>query len=250
MAKGIQFKMIAKGILYGFFLRILFDQVNNFMELQNFKKNVVERIQQQCLTCDQQCPTCLPKEVFVDQKQFVQQAYKPKGMYEVTRWMLFDDVSVYDIINEEPKITITGHWKDEIKVMTQLSMMYINHNRLLGQKWSLVKLHNGLMKTDSMRGTEFLIDVITVPQKGQPKKEDYKLFRVHLVHPLEPIDRAQLKIVKVEATPLITLVVPTSQVKHDTLFHSVSCIMCGNKENQFARYAPEKCVPQDSYINT
>nr|CAB3232248.1 Not6 protein [Phallusia mammillata] len=205
---------IIGGILLGFFSRIVYEQVASTTRLTNKKSLSLAQDQQDanCPPCQQEvCPKCLPESVTGTVPTDALPVYKPKGMYEVTRWLYFDENNVYDIINEEPKVALNGHWREDIKAVSQVGLEYINANKMLGHSWALVSLKNGYMRTDSLRGTDYMLDLIVRPTTLNSTKSVYdRTFRVRMVHPFENIDNSRSISVRKEIQGKIKIIVPTS----------------------------------------
>nr|NP_001027609.1 Not6 protein [Ciona intestinalis]BAB00632.1 Not6 [Ciona intestinalis] len=207
--RGLNILRIMTGIMLGFLSRIAFEQLRGSTRLTvgTHMDNIKSL---DCPKCpiDDHCTLCEPTHV-KNPTENIPSAYKPKGMYEVTRWLQFDEHYVYDIINEEPKIPLVGHWLEEVRAVTHVAMDYINANRMLGQSWSLVKLHDGYLRRDALRGTEYILDVVV-----QPASHNFsyfineRMFRVNLVHPLKSMGEAEEVRVQRHVEGRLKIIVP------------------------------------------
>lgn len=198
-------KKILVGLFAGFFSRMVYHNI----------EKVINNNQSLCNPNDQcsgkHCSDCLPTKVEVVSKlnTHLAPAYKPKGMYEVTRWLLVDENYVYDIINEEPKVELKGVLKEAVKEATSISLQYINLNRMMGSTWSLQQLQNGYVRTDSKRGSDYILDLKVTPNtKNLPFAKTQHIFRVHLVHPFQSAEDLQLKSIKETTKTVINIVIP------------------------------------------
>lgn len=220
--KNPKIPRIIGGILLGFFSRIVYEQIASTTRLTSKKSASLAQDQQDaiCPPCQQEtCPKCLPSIVSGVLPTGALPAYKPKGMYEVTRWLYFDEDHVYDIINEEPKIVLNGHWREDMKAVSQVGLDYINANNMLGHSWALVALKNGYMRTDSLRGTDYMLDLIVRPTTVNSTKSVYeRTFRVRMVHPFENIDNSKSISVQREIQGKIKIIVPISYVSICNVF--------------------------------
>nr|XP_039249983.1 chondroitin sulfate synthase 1-like [Styela clava] len=128
------------------------------------------------------CPYCGPQKMTMENDGNIIDAYKPKGMYEITRWYYFDEAYLYDIINDEPKVKLAGSYYEETQAVTQVALEYINANNMLGKKWHLVGIENGYMRTDVFRGTDYILDVAVKSVEKYESESIHTTFRVRMVH--------------------------------------------------------------------
>ena len=210
--KQLRISYVAQGLFFGFLANILYQQSISFWSVHTAFS--AERIIQKCPPCNiPECPHCQPTKIELHDNETIKNFYKPQGMYEVTRWLYFDEKHIYDIINEEPKVKSNGYWKEEVKVTTQVGLDYVNKNKMLGQSWTLAKFQAGYTKTDSIRGTDFLLDLHAKSGKRTlPNPIKTNLFRIHMVHPLEQIRNSIFKSVKKITKEKITIITPLPQV--------------------------------------
>ena len=196
----------AKKILLAF----LFGCLSNFAyqhvrERASKQQPNEEQIDVQCTSCESQiCAFCPPVKIFLPVDNEISEPYKPKGMYEISRWLYFEEDQVYDIINEEPKHAIKGYWKEEIRSAIALGIKYIKINDILDKSWMFDKLKSGYMRTDGRRGTDLMLDLLFKSAGGETER--YKLFRVHLVHPFDPVQKARLQTVKKQSKRKTTII--------------------------------------------
>merc|ERR1712136_384188 len=175
--------------MMGFFCRIAYEQVFNVTELQEDGTTRVlnSLTESEKLGCSTYCTECGGTACSNLQVTFPNdaKAYKPKGMYEVVRWLHFDDQYVYDNINGKPKTPVTGHWKEEISAVSQVAVEYITASTR--QDWELHKLSNGYVKTDSVHGTQYLVD-LELKTRSASATSEVRSFRVHLNHPFANVE--------------------------------------------------------------
>ena len=228
------FKKVFAGIFIGFISRIIFKEFEKTRN-QNAKFN--------CMHCDEKkCPPCLPTKIHINNElnMHLHPAYKPKGMYEVTRWLLVDENFVYDIINEEPKIELKGALKKAIQEITSISLEYINLNRMMGKTWSLLQFQNGYVRTDSNRGTDYILDLkVAATEKNLTLPKSQQVFRVHLVHPFRSKQNFQLISIKDNLTAKVSIIIPIQQVCKlctDMDIFKNFFIISGNKQIQYHIY--------------
>lgn len=133
------------------------------------------------------CPFCGSKSVIANAgSREINNPYKPKGMYEITRWLYFDEENLYDIIDGEPVVQLVGGALEETKAVTQVALEYVNANRMLGKTWELLKLQNGYMRTDVLRGTDYILDLKVKSKEKYESESVQTTLRVRMVHPFEP----------------------------------------------------------------
>ena len=219
MARNINIKRMLAGILLGFFSRILYQQVENAASSaskEEFKENCLCHI-------DYLCPICEPMKAHTTDTS-LSIAFKPKGMYEVTRWQFLDEEHIFDIINEEPKIELKGVHKEDVKAAIETGMDYINVNQMMGQHWSLKRLQNGYMRSDARQGTDFMMDMVVHPTSRNYKNipasvVNERLFRVVLRHPLYQTESLKLESIYKHETKKIKIIIPAHLVS--TCFKSL-----------------------------
>uniref|UniRef100_H2YQF0 Hexosyltransferase n=1 Tax=Ciona savignyi TaxID=51511 RepID=H2YQF0_CIOSA len=225
---------IMTGVMLGIFSRIALNQLWSSVKLDKIQISIEAVQELNCPNCniDDYCVLCEPTNVEPHTNK-IPAAYKPKGMYEITRWLQFDEKHVYDIINEEPKISLNGHWMEEFRAVTQVALEYVNANEMLGQSWSLVKLHDGYLRRDTLRGTDYLLDIIAKPKHYNNSAQGVeRMFRVHLVHPLQPIEQAEQVYIQKNIQAKLKIIIP-SKITSPQILTSI--------EN-FAKSKPNKNV--------
>ena len=238
MKKNIRSKKILAGLLVGFCCRIVFEQVKNSMMVGFWgHKHNYKQSKENCGTChvNDVCNICPPSKVKVKDK-LLKSAYKPKGMYEVTRWSVFDNSNIYDIINGEPKTPSKGIYTEEIKKTTKVAMEYLNSNQMLGKMWSLKEVCNVYFRTDSSLGTEYLLDLQVEPIRKVYNQingliNEEEMFRIHLQHPLHPINDISNDWISISHNMKrkVKVIIPISQVMssysntfiNDQMFHHI-----------------------------
>jgi len=212
-------------VLLGFLGRVIFDQIVDTEKLTSTggSHSGIKHVRN-CPPCapGHDCPHCSPRYVQADLPTEIPPPYKPKGMYEITRWIYFDEKNVYDLINEEPHLDLSGHWHEEMKAVSQVGVNYINANKMLGTSWELVRLHDGYLRTDSQRGTDYMLDLIVKPVNiNFSKQASEVMFRVRLVHPYETLQNARQLSVKREIQGKIKVLIPLSSVSKNNIHVSL-----------------------------
>ena len=206
MVIGFNVKRLLLAFLYGCLVNFMYQHMKRIVHNNQYENLETNR----CPTCQKRvCPPCPLTEITLKKPDDIVLPYKPKGMYEISRWWLFDEFHVYDIINEEPKVDLKGFWKEEIKAAVTMGISYVNKNQ--AQNWDLVRLHSGLMRTDGGRGTDFLLDLVLKSATANTT-DIIQLFRVHLVHPFRPVQNVKLQSVTAHWSK-ITIVIPISKVR-------------------------------------
>lgn len=188
LIRQLHVSRILTGLLLGFSMHLIYQ----FIITMSTKDAMLARYNQNCPPCEdpsrvraEPCPVCGATVVTMDKDSMVVDSYKPKGMYEVTRWYYFDEEYLYDIINGKPKVKLLGSWYEETKAVTQVGLEYINANEMLGKTWSLVRLKNGYLRRDVFRGTDYILDIAVKSMEKHPSESISCAFRVRLVHAFE-----------------------------------------------------------------
>jgi len=202
-------KKVLLAFLYGCLTNFIYQHTRRLVNVQQNQDADFEVKEEECPPCKLQiCPTCPPRNIVLRTPAEITVPYKPKGMYEISRWLFFDESHVYDIINEKPKVDLKGLWREESKAMITTGLRYVNEN--LRQNWNFMKLQGGYMRVDGGRGADFLLDIILKSTAGNVTV--VKLFRVHLVHPFTHIQNAKLQSMVKHKSKRITIIIPISQV--------------------------------------
>ena len=120
----------------------------------------------------QECPECvnLPQDILSnhDIQLQLREPFRPKTIYEVLRYDYFNSSVIMNNFDEDPKIGLLGHQKNDIKDMIHQAMTLFNAGR--PNAWILKKLLNGYRRFDPLRGEEVIIDVEVV----QPETKDVR----------------------------------------------------------------------------
>merc|ERR1712135_54617 len=197
--------------MMGFFCRIAYEQVFNVTELQQDGTTRVlnSLTESEKVGCSTYCTECGGTACSKLQVTFPNdaKAYKPKGLYEVVRWLHFDDQYVYDNINGKPKTPVTGHWKEEISAVSQVAVEYITASTR--QDWELHKLSNGYVKTDSVHGTQYLVD-LELKTRSASATSEARSFRVHLNHPFVNVDDVKISALEPSNDRSVSVIIPVT----------------------------------------
>lgn len=168
---GLVIKSIL-GLFFGVLVNHVFRSINEH-SLNFYAKEICNK---HCI-----CSSCGPNSITLPLDDEIREAYVPKGMYEITRWLYFDNNNLYDKINSAPKAPLIGQYHEETVAITQVAMEYININTMMGRTWKMMERESGYMRTDVLQGTQYIVDL-----KVQSMQDDLaKTFRVEMLHPFK-----------------------------------------------------------------
>ena len=208
MVKLGNLKRMLTAVLIGCFCRFLYEQLYTSIAIiwNTPKENCVCNSNNFCIPCK-------PTKVFITNKKPFEK-FKPRGMYEVTRWQLFDEDYIFDIINQEPKIKLQGPLKEYIKEMVKLGVDYINLNAMMGKQWSLHHLKNGYIYFDSIYGTDIILDLLVKPVSSTDNHfiVNEQLFRVVMKHSFNEVMNLKLQKNEKKRKSKLKILVPISLV--------------------------------------
>ena len=173
------------GLLVGCAARVCLDVIR-----AGFSRSVTHGL---CPPCEdpqkvrkEPCPFCGSQNVIANNEDHVVlDPYKPKGMYEITRWLYFDEENLYDIVDGAPVVKLVGGTFEETRAVTQVALEYINESNMLGKTWELVRLQSGYMRTDVLRGTDYMLDLMVKSVENYESESVHTSLRVRMVHPFD-----------------------------------------------------------------
>ncbi|CAK9296181.1 unnamed protein product [Gordionus sp. m RMFG-2023] len=120
----------------------------------------------------------------ISQEIFLRVKKKIKSKQIINKsYQYFNDYYLYDKFENEPKVALTGYYKQMNSILLEMVMRKINKLEKWHKNWELQKILNGYLLHEDGYGTEYILD-LRIRHKNDKKRLIFDTIRVELFQAL------------------------------------------------------------------